>query len=199
MNFPTPPGHGTKTEPEPTVEEVPADPEPSDEPIYGDDLTQNQLRKAIEEYQFWVAENYPLDLDLDGIPVEVSTKLKRTAGKVAHIRGSDQVKYVRYAWKAYQKWGWEKFTETIRHELIHVHTVQNHSRGGHGRLFKNKVRPLETHRNCESFAEDEAKYLLFCTDCDKKMAQRFRRSKTVKNPDKYRSKCCNAPLRVENN
>ena len=190
MTFKTP-GNNNKTpssdKPEPGVEEL----------TYGDDMTTRELREAIEEYQIWCAQNYPLDLDLDGIPVEVSSKLKRTAGKVAHIKGSDEVKYIRYAWKAYQKWGWEKFTETIRHELIHVHTVQNHSSGGHGRLFKQKVPKMDTTRHCESFARNDAKYILFCSKCDREVAQRFRRSKTVKNPDKYRSKCCQEPLRVE--
>jgi len=192
FDFPTPAGHKTsKPEPEPEPE--------TDEPQFGDDMGKKELRRAIEEYSWWVAENYPVDIDLDGVPMELSSRMKKTAGKVVHIRGSDQVKYIRYAIKAYQEWGWEKFAETIRHELIHVHTVQNHATGGHGRLFKKMVPDMDTHRFCEKFAEDEAKYLLLCKECDKLVAQRFKRSKTVKNPGRYQSKCCNAPLRVENN
>lgn len=218
MTFPTPKGFDPDqfrtTEPEPDVNmpepepetetepEPEPNPEPTDdgEPTFPDDLTPHKLRLAIEEYQEWCNDHYDvLDVDLDGIPVEVSNKMKKTAGKVCHVKGSDRVKYIRYAFKAYKKWGWEQFAETIRHELIHVHTVQNYQKGGHGRLFKIMVEPMDTHRHCETFAEDDAKYILYCTDCDKDVAHRFKKSKTVKNPDKYRSKCCNAPLRVEHN
>jgi predicted SprT family Zn-dependent metalloprotease len=191
INFPTPPRREqSDPEPEKTTNEM-------NEPKFGDDLSKPELKAAIEEYQFWVVEEYPLEIDFDGIPVEVSTKLKRTAGKVAHIRGSKKVKHIRYAWKAYQTWGWEKFTETIRHELIHVHTVQNHAKGGHGHLFKRMVPDLDTTRHCESFSDDEAKYVLSCSECEKEVARRFRKSKTVKRPEKYRSKCCKAPLHVQ--
>ncbi|TQQ81873.1 hypothetical protein EWF95_02745 [Halonotius roseus] len=168
-----------------------------EEPTFSDSMTDAELEAAIREYQEWVAENYPLDITLEGIPVDISTRLKRTAGKVSHIRGSDNVKRIRYAKKAYQKWGWEKFAETIRHELIHVHTIQNHQTGGHGRLFKAKVPDLDTTRHCESFASDDAKYKLFCTGCGTKVAEYFKKCKTVKNPDRYRSKCCKESLRVE--
>ena len=205
MKFTTPKNYdssqygGTKTEkPTSSPEPEPETAEPAEPSYSGSDP--DELREAIEDYQKWCSENYDeLELDLDGIPVEVSHKLKKTAGKAAWRKGKDEVKYIRYAFKAYDKWGWDEFAKTIRHELIHVHTVQNYQKGGHGRLFKTLVEPLDTHRHCESFAEDEAKYVLYCSECDKVVAHRHRKSKTVKNPDKYRSKCCNERLRVEKN
>lgn len=198
MGFPKPEEYNSgqlKSEPEPEPE-----PQSNTEPTFGDHMTTPDLKDAIIEYQEWCGDHYDvLNVDLDGIPTEVSHKMKKTAGKVARIKGSSEVKYIRYAYKAYQEWGWEKFASTIRHELIHVHTVQNYQKGGHGRLFKTLVGPLDTHRHCEKFATDEAKYVLHCTDCDKDVAHRHKRSKTVKQPEKYRSNCCNAPLRVENN
>jgi len=189
VKFPPIPGESNESNPEST-----------DEPTFGDDMSRSELQAAIVEYQEWCSENYDeIDVDLDGIPVEISTKMKRTAGKVASQRATGNVKFIRYAMKAYQKWGWDQFAETIRHELIHVHTIQNHKKGGHGRLFKRFVKPLETHQHCETFAEEEAKYLLFCTECDRKVGQRFKRSKIVKQPGSYQGKCCNAPLRVESN
>ena len=202
MNIPEPKSV-LQSNPEPTETEIEIEIEVEDspeEPTYPDDLTQHRLRLAIEEYQQWCADNYDvLNIDLDGIPVEISTKMKKTAGKVLAIQASDQVELIRYAYGAYKKWGWEQFAETVRHELIHVHTIQNYQKGGHGRLFKSLVEPMNTHRHCESFSTDEAKYHLFCTECDKLVAHKFRRSKTVKQPENYRSRCCNAPLRVENN
>lgn len=197
MSFPTPKGFDKsqfKTEPKPEPETD------ESEPTFPDDMTQPELKEAIDVYQRWCNDHYDvLNVDLDGIPVEVSDKLLKTAGKVAHLPGSGKVKYIRYALKAYQNWGWEQFAETIRHELIHVHTVQNYQKGGHSRLFNMLVEPLETTRHCESFSKDEAKYVLFCTECDKDVAHRYRKSKTVKRPEKYKSKCCNASLRVETN
>lgn len=208
MTFPTPKGFDpsqfgtTESEPEPEPELEPEpNPEPTDDELtFPNDMGRAELKTAIREYHDWCNDHYdPLDVDLEDIPVEVSMKMKRTAGKVAHIKGSDQVKYIRYAYKAYKKWGWDEFAKTIRHELIHVHTVQNYQKGGHGPLFKSMVEPLETHRHCELFAENEAKYVLHCSDCDEIVAHRHKRSKTVKHPEKYLSKCCNAPLRVETN
>lgn len=171
-----------------------------DEPTFGDHMTHPSLKKAIIEYQKWVGENYPIDIDLSDVDTEISNKMKRTAGKVASYTNQGKVTYIRYAFKAYQQWGWEKFAETIRHELIHVHTVQNHRKGGHGRLFKQKVDALETHRHCEKFANDEAKYFLNCNGCGETVDVRFRDCKmTDQNARGVRSNCCSAEIDVVRN
>lgn len=209
MAFPTPKGYNstqfnnpTEAKPEPETEteaEPDTDTQPKPEPHFSDKFNHKDLKSAIEEYQDWCNQHYDvLDVDLDGIPVEISDRMTKTAGKVSYIKGTDEIKYIRYAYKAYQKWGWEKFAETIRHELIHVHTVQNYQKGGHGRLFKMLVDPLDTHRHCESFTKDEAKYILRCTDCGNDVGHRHRESKIVKKPQKYRSKCCSSPITVIN-
>lgn len=201
MSLPTPKGWGeTETETEPEPEPEPESDGGENEPTFPQDMGQVELKSAIEKYQDWCAEHYDvLEVDLDGIPVEISTQMKRTAGKVAYRKGSDDIKHIRYAFKAYQNGGWQDMAETIRHELIHVHTIQNHKVGGHGRKFKRLVEPMDTTRHCESFATDEAKYVLYCSNCDDVVAHRYQKSKTVKNPEKYNSKCCGASLRVENN
>lgn len=188
--FPTPEGWG-EDEPEPEPETR------TGEPTFGDDMTEAELTAAIREYQEWCSEYYPVEIDLDGVTIDISRKLKRTAGFVRSKKGTGHVKMIRYAWKAYQKWGWEKFAETIRHELIHVHTVQNYQEGGHGRRFKRMVEPMDTTRHCESFAEDEAKYHIYCTGCGELTGRKFRECKTVNQPERYRTRCCKANLRVE--
>lgn len=186
-DFPTPKGYDDP-EPEATM---------NGEPTFGDDMTEPELKAAIEEYQKWCAESYPVDVDLDGVPVEVSRRMKRTAGKVRSVRNTGDVKLIRYAWKAYQTWGWEEFAATVRHELIHVHTIQNYQEGGHGRRFKRMVDDLDTHRHCQSFAEDEAKYHIYCEGCGKLSSKKFKKCKTVKQPERYQTRCCGANLRVE--
>lgn len=208
MGFPTPKGFDksqfdTKLEPEPKPKQAPEpEPQPTSEDhlSFPDDMTRTELHEAIQTYQEWCNDHYDvLNVNLDEVPVELSDQMKRTAGKVIHVKGSDKVKCIRYALKAYETWGWKQFAETIRHELIHVHTVQNYQKGGHGRLFKTLVEPLETHRHCETFSENEAKYVLYCTECDKDVAYRYKKSKIVKQPSRYQSGCCNASLRVETN
>jgi predicted SprT family Zn-dependent metalloprotease len=163
-------------------------------------MKSNQLRVAIIEYQKWCAKECDcLNIDLTDVPVEISHKMKRAAGKVSRKGGASEVNYIRYAKRAYDKWGWEQFSGTVRHELIHVHTIQNHGEGGHGHHFKALVDQMDTHRHCENFSEDIAKFHLFCSECGKKVADRHRKSKTVKQPEKYQSKCCKQPLRVEDN
>lgn len=200
MGFPTPPSRDeteSKSTTAPTDTNQNQNQNGDDEPSFGDDMNQHELKQAIETYQEWCAEHYPIDVDLDGIPTEISTRMKSTAGKVCYNKGDFRVKYIRYALKAYQKWGWDELASTIRHELIHVHTVQNYEKGGHGRLFKRMVPKMDTSRHCETFAEDDAKYILFCKECDAEVVRRFKMCKSVKNPGRYRSKCCQAPLRVE--
>ena len=154
-----------------------------------DNLTKRQLKKAIRDYANQVAdESDILDITLNGVSIELSTKMKRTAGKVAYKRGSKTVNYIRFAWKAYQKWGWDQFADTIRHELIHVHQVQNYGKGGHGGRFRLFAEKLDTHRHCQNFAEDEAKFKIRCDGCGKE-DYRYRRSKVVKHPHRYSCNC----------
>jgi len=192
MKFPTPNGEielSTRSDAETATE-----PEPERNM---DNLTQRELREAIRDY----AESYTLagvqdQPDLDSIPFDISRRLKSTAGKVQHKRGTGEIVRVRFAWKAYQRWGWERFTSTIRHELIHVWELQEFGKAGHGPVFKRVARQNDTTVNCEHFAQDEAKFELLCSECGGNVAYRHKRSKTVTNPENYRSKCCKAPLEV---
>jgi SprT-like protein len=38
-------------------------------------------------------------------------------------------------WKAYEKHGWEQFSSTIRHELIHAWQYHEFGDADHGRMF----------------------------------------------------------------
>lgn len=163
---------------------------------YGDDMGKRQLKRAIECYQETVTENYHcLNVNLSSFRVEVSNKMKRTAGKVTFSKATWEVNCARYAYKAYKKWGWEKFAETIRHELIHVHTIQNYNIGGHGPRFRALVDDMDTTRHCESFTD--ANYGINCSECGQELGTRLQRSKVVKYPHRYDSKCCDAPLESE--
>jgi|AntRauTorcE11898_2_1112593.scaffolds.fasta_scaffold28558_2 predicted SprT family Zn-dependent metalloprotease len=156
----------------------------------GDDLTKGQLRSAIRDY----AETVEIDVPLDEVEIDISNRLQRTAGLA--IRKNNQMK-MRFAWKAYQSWGWgNEWEEVIRHELIHIWEYVTFDEAGHGHNFKAKAAELDAPRHCPTFAEDDAKWFIRCSECGNSRP-RFRRSKIIDNPERYRSGCCGAAVEVD--
>lgn len=155
----------------------------------GDDMTPAQLEAAIREY----AETVDIDVPLEKVDIQISKRLQRAAGKAGRKGGN---LFMRFAWKAYQSWGWnDDFEGTIRHELIHIWEYDTHGKGSHGPTFKRKARELNAPRHCPTFAEDEAKWLLVCPSCGKE-SPRYRTSKVIKSPEGYRTRCCNEQIEV---
>lgn len=182
-----------------TRPETKPEPEPEPEPKADkDNLSRRELREAIREY----AETVDLDVDLSKVGIEVSDRLTVTAGKaINHLSSTPKhgrPYTMRFAWKAYQSWGWEKFKSTIRHELIHIWQYERGSRG-HGSDFKREARRLGCSVHCEPFGEEDAAYLIYCEGCGELKNTRQRRSKLVKHPERYKTRCCKADLRVEAN
>lgn len=206
INFPTPPGNGkSRDETKPSTDPTPEpEPEPisNDEPSFGDSLSAPELRQAIREYAEWCVDHYDAfdGISLDGVDIQVSNQMKRAAGKAGGkkdlVKGGLRSLRMRFALKAYQKWGWsDDWTGVIRHELVHIWQYQVRGDGGHGPDFHHKADQVDAPRHCPKFSD--YKYEFFCKDCGEFAGGRYQRSKTVKNPDKYRSGCCKAPLRVE--
>lgn len=201
FDFPTPPGWDqTKTPtPEPEVETISDDPESP--PTFGDNLSEPELKQAIRDYSAWCIQYYDdiSSVDMSDVRIEISHKMKRAAGKAGGTKGPsgfvDDLR-MKFAWKAYQKWGWNgDFRGTIRHELIHIWQYQTQGAGSHGSDFKWKAGKVDAPRHCPQFTD--YKFELFCEGCDKFAGGRHKRSKIVKQAGRYRSNCCNAPLRVE--
>jgi predicted SprT family Zn-dependent metalloprotease len=161
----------------------------SNEPTFGDNMAPPKLRSACEEYAEWaIGEFETFDgVDLSDVPIEVSTEMKRTAGKAINRDGDFSM---RFAYRAYQKWGWEGFKSTIRHEIIHIKQLQEHGSADHGFTFKQMAEEVDCSVNCETFTDYE--YGIFCSDCGEMVTGRYQRSKVVKKPERYNSKCCGA-------
>lgn len=163
-------------------------------------LTPDTLALAAEEYaHLWLqGDGQDLDVDLSVVKWEVSKKMKRAAGKaIFRKNGLTQEKrfIVRLAWRAYEAWGFgDRFKGVIRHELIHVADYQRRGNSDHSWTFKNQARKFNAPLSCERFTK--ARYEIHCESCDRMVAERLKRSKTVKEPHRYRSKCCTAPLYV---
>jgi predicted SprT family Zn-dependent metalloprotease len=163
--------------------------EGSDEPSFGDNMAPPKFRRACEEYADWAVKEYDTfdGVDLSDVPIEVSTAMKRTAGKAIDKTGDF---LMRFAYAAYEKWGWEEFKSTIRHELIHIKQLQEKGSGDHGTGFEIMAEEVDCSKHCEVFSD--FKYGVFCSDCKDMVAGRFQMSKMVKKAEKYRSKCCDA-------
>jgi predicted SprT family Zn-dependent metalloprotease len=165
------------------------------EPDFGDEMGHRKFREACEEYAEWAVEEYDelSEVDLKPVRVEVSDDLKRTAGK-AGKRSDDY--FIRFATGAYEEWGWsDQMKSTIRHELIHIHQYQETGSGDHGIGFRRIANKIGCEVHCQKFTDYNFQF--YCTECGEESGGRYRECKATRNPEKYRSKCCKAPLRVE--
>jgi len=107
-----------------------------------------------------------------------------------------QPETVRLTWEQFEQQGWERAASTIRHELIHVHLLNEGVGAGHGEAFEQLASELDTQVHCERFAEPN--WWVTCTDCENRMG-RYRRSKLVTNPENYHCGNCGGRLQVEAN
>lgn len=84
---------------------------------------------------------------------------------------------------------------TIKHELIHAEHFQRYGTAEHGAEFEGRAAEIDAPETCVQWRA--AKYILRCSECEDVVGRRFRASSVTKSPDEYRSKCCDAPLEVE--
>jgi len=90
--------------------------------------------------------------------------------------------------------GWAAAAGTVRHELAHVHLLNEATEPGHGPAFRCLAERLATTVHCGRFAEP--RFWVVCIDCDARLA-RYRRSKLVDRPEAYRCGDCGGAFRVE--
>ncbi|MCL7418408.1 MAG: SprT-like domain-containing protein [Halalkalicoccus sp.] len=101
---------------------------------------------------------------------------------------------MRLSWDAYESYGWKQFSRVVRHELIHAWQYHEYGEADHGSTFRRWVEPLETDRHCEQYAEP--KYWVICEECESR-DPRYRRSKVVKEPEKYSCGQCGGGISIE--
>ncbi|WP_129114587.1 SprT-like domain-containing protein [Halegenticoccus tardaugens] len=152
--------------------------------------THDELLARAREY----AETVDLPVDLSAVRWEVSTRAKRRAGACLYDRGSGTTT-IRLARAAYRAYGWDRFAEVIRHELIHAWEYQRFGESSHGPRFRRKAADLDVSVRCPRFSAGRLR--LVCTDpaCDW-TAERHRASATVTEPERRRCGSCRAPYEV---
>ena len=141
-----------------------------------------------------VVTEYGLSAGVSDLDWEVSTRAKRRAGAVKYRDGDPEA--VVLTWDHFANRGWAAVAATIRHELIHVHLLNEHGDASHGARFEEMAERLHTHVHCDRFVEPN--FWVVCTDCGARLA-RYRRSRLVANPDEYRCGDCGGTFRVERN
>jgi hypothetical protein len=153
-----------------------------------------------------------LDVRLDLVEWEVSTRARRRAAAVKRprldnaavgepydwdaVEGSDGRPLpctVSLTWDAFDEFSRDEWQSTLRHELVHVEQYQRFGTTGHGTRFKRRAEEMDTAVHCRTFAEP--KWTFYCESCDEVTAHRYRECKLVRQYERYRSNCCEAPLR----
>jgi SprT-like protein len=121
----------------------------------------------------------------------VSHRAKRQAGVTKYDPATTTITL---SWDAFEHHGWEQFSATVRHELIHAWQYHKYGEADHGRTLDRWTDALDTSQCCERFTSPN--WWVICEDCDGQLA-RYRRSKVVKHPEKYSCSDCGGSLRVE--
>jgi len=158
------------------------------------DVSTEEFLAVARVYAREVARNYDLSVAVDDLEWEVSKRAKRRAGAVKYRNGDPET--VSLTWELFQERGWGAAAETIRHELVHVHLLNEHDDPSHGDRFEAWAAELQTPVTCELFADPN--YWVECQSCGSRMA-RYRKSKLVKNPGRYRCGGCGGELRSREN
>lgn len=140
-----------------------------------------------------VATGHFPELPVEAIDWEASTRMQRSAGVAIYDHQSEQIT-IRLSWDAYEAYGWGQFSRVVRHELIHAWQYHKYGEADHGPTFRQWVEPLETDRHCERYAEP--KYWVVCEACESR-DPRYRRSKVVKQPEKYSCGRCGGSISIE--
>lgn len=158
------------------------------------DVTVEEFLAVSKLYAREIVDQHELTVTVDDLEWNVSTRAKRRAGAVRYR--DDRPEAVSLTWEYFETQGWEAMAETIRHELVHVHLLNEYGDGSHGERFRRVAEALRTTVHCERFAAP--KWWIVCRSCGLRIA-RYRRSKLVENVESYRCGSCGGALRRDAN
>lgn len=180
-------------------------------PEYAEIGDHADLLTYSREYARQARREWGLDIRLDLVDWEVSTRARRRAAavkrpQVPEATVGDPIDWVRVpdsdgrplactvslTWAAFEGFSRAEWTATLRHELLHVEQFQRFGTTGHGSTFESRAEALDTDVHCRTFATPT--WLFRCRDCGETVARRYRDCSFVREYEQYRSECCRAPL-----
>ncbi|WP_435195057.1 SprT-like domain-containing protein [Natronomonas sp. EA1] len=136
-----------------------------------------------------------LDVNLDSIDWEVSTRAKRRAGACRFDRETGEIT-VRLAWRAAESFSLSELKAVVRHELIHAWEYQEFGEAGHGSRFKRQAARLDVATTCPRFSDGRLRLTCENDACDW-VVHRHRASASVTQPERRRCGDCGARYEVE--
>lgn len=190
------------TDPASTVDEpasTPADrpstvQDPVDRYAVSPDASETEFLAAAKLYARAVADRHDLAASIPDLEWSVSKRAKRRAGVVKYRDGDPEE--VVLTWDHFVEHGWEAAAGTIRHELVHVHLLNEASDASHGEAFERLAERIDAPVHCQRFTDPD--WWVICEDCEARIA-RYRRSKLVQQPEDYRCSDCGGDFRVVDN
>lgn len=178
----------------PTTPETPRDQPDVERFRISSDCSHREFLAVARIYAREVVEEHSLTVSVEDLEWEVSTRAKRRAGAVKYADGEPET--VSLTWGYFEENGWVDVASTIRHELIHVHLLNEYGESGHGERFRRLAERLDTSVHCELFTEPE--WWVECSDCSNRLA-RYRNSRLVRATDEYVCGECGGDLVAERN
>lgn len=153
------------------------------------DVSISEFLAVAKVYARDVVDTYDLSVAVSDLEWEVSKRAKRRAGAVKYR--NEHPETVSLTWAYFQEHGWAATADVVRHELIHVHRLNEAGDASHGAAFRELADDLQTSVTCKRFAEPN--WWVTCESCGSEMP-RYRQSKLVKNPGEYRCGGCGGEL-----
>lgn len=156
------------------------------------DCSRDEFLAVAKVYAREVVDNHDLSVSVSDLEWSVSDRAKRRAGAVKHRDGDP--KSVVLTWDQFVERGWSAAAATVRHELVHVHLLNEADDPSHGERFRELARQLDTDVHCARFTDP--RWWVVCEDCGTRLA-RYRRSKLVRDPEAYACGDCGGDLLVD--
>lgn len=163
------------------------------------DWSPSELRTKLEEYAEDVLDRYsePLEsLCLERTEWTVSRRLFR-AGGYCRTEFSDPPKHeIVVSYPAFRYWGWHRVQDIVRHELVHAAVFEAYGPDidPHGEEFQALAEGIDAPIAGESPLP--YRFELRCSVCRDLVDGLYEPSPRTKHPSRFQSKCCGAPLDV---
>jgi len=149
----------------------------------------HDISSILENYDEVSAEDLAKRVD-----VRVSRQLYRAGGECQSTTESPPTHEIIVSYPAYEYWGLGRVRDILRHEVAHAVVFEEFGPNvpSHGREFRTVANAL----GAPVRGEDRLPYRfeLRCRACGQMVDGTYRSSVRTRNPGKYRSGCCDAPL-----
>jgi len=134
---------------------------------------------------------------MDKVRLKINNRLRSVAGRYccrySSIDGEKTIQDVRIELHPELK-GESEIYDTLKHEALHLISGESDNS-----IFRSLCDRFDISAyHSQSFSTKERiQYKIYCSSCKELIARRKRKSKIVKKPEVYHSRCCKASLAVE--